>query len=127
MRARPGCFVHVPKAGGSSVVAALRGSLGRAVFHSQERIPQSVPLEYLLNRYPLVAGHFTLAQLSPSILQDSFVFTVVREPVDRALSLYYFYRAHTASPTLDHRVSAANAFDLRAFVERLPQRVSPWS
>jgi hypothetical protein len=119
--------LHVPKSGGSSVMEALRASLNGALFHAHERAHRTVPLEYLLDRYSVVAGHFTFAQLSPAILQNTFLFTVLREPVDRAVSLYYFYRAQSTSSDLDPRVATAKALDLPAFVERLPKRISPWS
>ena len=109
------------------MLAALRGSLNGGVFHAHEGAQQRVPLEYLLARYPVVAGHFTFAQLSQEILHRSFVFTVLREPVDRAVSLYYYYRAQPSALDLDPRVPSAKSLDLAAFVERLQDRVSPWS
>jgi len=121
------CFLHVPKSGGSTLLAALRAFLDGGVFHTHERAQQNVPLDYLLARYPVVAGHFTFAQLSPAILQSSFVFTVLREPVDRAVSLYYYYRAQLVAADVDPRVPSAKAADLANFVERLPDRISPWS
>jgi hypothetical protein len=125
--ANSSCFLHVPKSGGSTLLAALGASLNGGVFHAHERAQHGVPLEYLLARYPVVAGHFTFAQLSPAILERSFVFTVLREPVDRAVSLYYYYRAQPTAAGLDPRVPSAKAVDLATFVERLPGRVSPWS
>jgi hypothetical protein len=89
-------------------------------------VPRHLPLEYLLSRYPVVPGHFTFEHVSAAVLRNTFLFTVLREPVDRAVSLYYFYRAQATSSDVDPRVAVARTFDLAAFVRQLPERVSPW-
>ncbi len=126
MRSRS-CFVHIPKCGGSAVISALKSALPGEFFHANVGCHQRAPLPLLLERYPVIAGHFTFAQIPEAVLNDTFVFGFLREPVDRVLSLYYFYRAQNARAGLDGRVSLAQTFDLPSLVARLPDRVGPWS
>jgi hypothetical protein len=121
------CFLHVPKTGGSWVTQGLHSAV------PEERrygVPSAdvgrVPLRRLLQQYAFVSGHFTMAEVS-QVLHDTFVFTFLREPVDRVISLYHFYRQQPGGAALDPRVAQVQAQDFEGFVERLPSRVSPWS
>lgn len=84
------------------------------------------PLRRLLQQYALVTGHFTMAEVS-QILHETFVFTFLREPVDRVISLYHFYRQQPPGEALDPRVAQVQAEEFECFVEKLTSRVSPWS
>jgi hypothetical protein len=122
------CFLHVEKSGGSSVIASLKSALGdTSVFHANGSRYQRAPLDLLVRQYPIVAGHFTLAQIPDALFKDTFFFTFLRDPIDRALSHYYYYRNHPDVPVTDSRIAAARELDLDAFVEALPDRASPWS
>ncbi len=123
------CFIHVPKSGGSSVISLLQSSLGEAnVFHANASRYQQAPLEFLLSRYPVVAGHFMFAQVSTALLERTFFFTFLREPVDRALSLYYYWLQQARRPEYG-RKDLARTLDLETFVAALSDttRPSPWS
>ena len=67
-----------------------------------------------------------MAEVS-QVLHDTFVFTFLREPVDRVISLYHFYRQQPGGEALDPRVAQVQAQDFECFVEGLTSRVSPWS
>ena len=122
------CFLHVPKSGGSSVISSLKSIVGDSgLFHANESRYQQAPLGLLLDRYPVVAGHFSFAQISDRLLADTFFFTFLREPVDRVLSLYYYYRTQDAARNRDERVAQAQDLDLEPFVQLLADRPSPWS
>jgi hypothetical protein len=122
------CFVHVPKSGGSSVIASIRSMLGAAsLFQANESRYEQGPLQILLNRYPIVAGHFTFAQISDALLAKTFFFTFLRDPVDRVLSQYYYYRSKRDAAYYDSRVAHAQALDLEPFIDSLSDRPSPWS
>jgi hypothetical protein len=125
---RRSCFLHVPKTGGSSLTAALAASLGPHDFY---QLPSDragkVPVARLLERYRAVAGHFTMAHLEP-VSSSAFLFTFLREPVDRVVSLFHFYRLQQAGAHLDPRVTAVKSADaFAAFVDGLSDRLSPWS
>jgi hypothetical protein len=121
------CFVHIPKTGGSWVTKGLHSAVPEERRH---QVPSAdvgrVPLRRLLQQYAFVSGHFTMAEVS-QVLHDTFVFTFLREPVDRVISLYHFYRQQLGAEALDPRVAQVQAQDFECFVERLTSRVSPWS
>lgn len=121
------CFVHVPKTGGSWVTDALRRALPAGGLYE---VPSAqvghVPAAQLLQRHAAVTGHFTMAHLR-DVIGSTFLFTFLRDPVDRVISLYYFYREQEAEGVLDPRVASAKALDFEPFVAQLTDRVSPWS
>jgi hypothetical protein len=121
------CFLHIPKTGGSWVADALRRAFSPD--HLYE-VPSAdvgrVPVAQLLTRYAAVTGHFTMDHLR-SVVGQTFIFTFLRHPLDRVLSLYYFYREQHGGGRLDHRVAEVQAHDFERFVQRLTTRVSPWS
>lgn len=108
----PICFLHVPKSGGSSVHAAIERALtpdalapqrqDTSVFCDFEHFellrpearatlvvdPQDL---HSLARHRIVAGHFSLDTLQ-RIAPPSSIFTVLREPRARLLSLYLYWR-----------------------------------
>ena len=109
----------MPKCGGSSVTSVLQSCLGESnVFHANASRYQQAPLQFLLNQYPVVVGHFSFAQISPALLEDTFFFTFLREPVDRTLSLYYYCQQQGPCHGREH---TADADKLDA------DRISPWS
>ena len=119
--------MHIPKTGGSWVTTGLRSAVPAERRHE---VPSAdvgrVTLRRLLQQYAFVSGHFTMAEVS-QVLHDTFVFTFLREPVDRVISLYHFYRQQPGGEALDPRVAQVQAQDFEWFVETLTSRVSPWS
>lgn len=93
------CFMHIGKTAGTSLQHALFEAMqGAAIFHeSLENFDEASPAEISLN--DLVIGHFSyqhVAKLRP----DRFLFTFLRDPVERVISNYYFLRS--ASPVSDY-------------------------
>jgi hypothetical protein len=121
------CFLHIPKTGGSWVTAALRNSLPASdvCVVPSDRVGH-VPLPVLLERFAVVAGHFTMAHVRP-VIDATFTFTVLRDPIDRVISLFHFYRDQMAIAGHDPRVAEAQGVGFDDFVNRLDARVSPWS
>ena len=110
--ASPACFLHIPKAAGSSIHAALGAALPPGSLAPQ-RLDSSVFCNFedfeLLSRearrqvaanpcevqslggYRAVSGHFSLTTLL-QIADASSIATVLREPRARLLSLYMYWR-----------------------------------
>ena len=88
------CFIHVPKAAGTSVLTVMRAHFGAGnVFHVQESRFLSVPIANLLRRHDVIGGHFSVRYLSNEVLESAFVFTFLRDPLERLLSQYGYFRA----------------------------------
>lgn len=87
-------FLHIPKTAGTSVHDVLASR-----FKPEEICPErfreldSKPLAYL-ERYRFFSGHFTGSAL-PRISGKTFAFSILRNPHDRIVSLYYFWRRHS--------------------------------
>lgn len=81
------------KAAGTSVLSVMRAHFGAGnVFHVQESRFLSVPIAHLLRRHDVIAGHFIVRNLSNEVLESAFVFTFLRDPLERLLSQYGFFR-----------------------------------
>ncbi len=90
-------FLHIPKTAGTSIRSFLaRFFLSRhicpAIDNKQLR---TLPIEQLRS-YRMFSGHFHWKSLD-QIEGPSFTFSVLREPVARILSFYFFLRAVAAN------------------------------
>ncbi len=90
-------FMHVEKTGGTSLQNMLLGCFGHeAVYNEhQDTLHLHAPAE--LSMYSLFAGHFNYDSLGFIPRRNVKVFTFVREPLQRLLSLYHFWRSHEPS------------------------------
>lgn len=88
------CFIHLPKSAGTSLIQFMQAALGEPnVLHVHTPgAHMNAPLEYLITRYRGLIGHFEVSHLSSWMFENVFMFTFLRDPVDRVLSNYYFYR-----------------------------------
>ena len=102
------CFLHIPKTGGLTVRALLEsryvqneiyahtdaGQLARNTYDAN--VMSSVLKNFPPIREPLAIGHFPFwfFQNKDPHFQTSFLFTVLREPVDRAISSYFYRLAN---------------------------------
>lgn len=94
--------VHSPKAGGTSISSALAEVFGSsfATDYSEDPAnplsPRNIdPSRYFSRRRKLsdgincLHGHFHPGQFD---LNDTFLFTILREPVDNIISIYFFWK-----------------------------------
>jgi len=89
-------FLHIPKTAGQSVHAALVNGFGEenvAPARVNEQLARMTISE--LNRYKVFSGHLDWSLLD-CIKGPKYVFTILREPMDRILSFYFFLRQEAA-------------------------------
>lgn len=85
-------FLHIPKTAGQSVHAALEDAFGQEAMCPARVNDELRKLTITqLNRYQVFSGHFDWSLLD-CIKGPKFVFTILREPLDRVLSFYFFLR-----------------------------------
>ena len=110
-------FLHHPKSGGTTLHHILLRAFDRDEvcperFNRLRRYPAGD-----LARYRFFSGHFDL----PSVLLipgRKKIVTMIREPVSRLISLYYFQRAHTQATIEKNKLDLArlaNAYRMKDF------------
>jgi hypothetical protein len=96
MASEPGRYVfqHVPKTAGTSLWVAFVGLFGRDQVSDPVGSEEFMTDEEAaaLRRYRLVSGHLSRRDIVRHF-PDLPVLTVVRHPLDREISSYYFHRA----------------------------------
>ena len=85
-------FDHLPKTAGTSVRAALACALGEPVEMQETTCPHRVAIRTAGERR-CVASHLWFYPGEP-LAPDWYYATLLRDPVDRFLSQYSFYRSH---------------------------------
>jgi hypothetical protein len=119
-------FVHIPKTGGTSLVAAIESQYGPAhlarLYLGGFGIPVDEFLQWSrrrLRKVRAVTGHYEFG-LAAHLPGDSTYLTVVRDPIDRVVSHYHYV---LTEPTLVelHQAHGSDA-SLEAHVTRSPLR-----
>src|SRR5437763_13062723 len=86
-------FLHIPNAAGQSVHEFLKKIVGPgAVAPARVNDPLYGLSAPEIGRYRLMSGHLDWALLD-CVREPKFVFTILRNPVERILSFYFFLRA----------------------------------
>lgn len=123
------CFFHVPKTAGASIKGLMQAHFGvENVFHAYENRFCTLPIDHLMRGRPIVSGHLSVRYLSNQVLENTFVFTFLRDPAERILSQYSYYRSLPAGnrdPDVDYArtLSLKDLLKLRAN----PGKFSAWS
>ena len=110
-------FVHIPKAAGTSIGYVLRHSIGPELCYHAGRREETQKLREMsvgdLKKYRYISAHMTYPELLRLAGEDSRFITVVRDPVDRFISLYYFL----LESKWHYEHEFAKSHDLESFVE----------
>lgn len=116
-------FLHLPKTAGTSLRHALQEAYGAEAVspHVNACFLQNSDLE-LLNRFTFICGHLSFSD-AHRLFPDAAMMTVVRNPVERCLSWYWYARS-TSIECLDDAefldVHAAKRFDPETFFSLPP-------
>jgi hypothetical protein len=96
---RPLVFIHVPKCGGTSVLAALRSAYRpRQIITIYRRSGEAIPT--ITDKHRVIVGHVhaaDAARLLPDGVKPLWA-TIVREPVSRVVSQWAVWRTSEAKP-----------------------------
>lgn len=111
------CFLHVPKTAGTSIIAMMQRNADPAKFyHAEGR--RILRITHLLKASKkILAGHFFLRDFSAELVRDTYIFTFLRNPIDRVVSQYHYFR-EVEQATDDEEVMSAKAFELRHILTR---------
>ncbi|MFZ5483254.1 MAG: Wzt carbohydrate-binding domain-containing protein [Pseudomonadota bacterium] len=103
-------FDHLAKTGGTTVYQVLKTNLGEDAVTDQ----LSLPHREMLIRYGwkrLISAH-TMFQSGDSLDPARYYFTILREPLDRALSHYWYRRSIEHDPGwTDVRIAKSHSFE----------------
>ena len=93
-------FTHIPKTSGTSLLKELiEPNLSPNTIYYQGNIKKIVPALY--KNYQLVSGHFSYGMHLFSPRKVKYI-TFLREPVERAISFYYFVQQGGDDPATRH-------------------------
>ena len=118
-------FLHMLKTAGSSVNQLLASTFGdeNICFRNSDTIFQLSAAE--LSTYTAIAGHLDYDSLDYIPPRKLLVFCFVRQPRERLLSLYAYWRAHTPTHAdFGKGAALANALPLEEFL--MDPRVRAW-
>ena len=106
-------FIHLPKTAGTSFQFALRRIAGEEAV-SPGFVASRLSLEEAnrLDRYRVISGHISFHDVA-RYFPDRAILTILRDPVERCLSWYYFARAAppAAETPVDVRAAQNNGVD----------------
>lgn len=108
----------------------LRDAFGEGAVYSEHADSLMHRSPAHLAQYNVLAGHFNHDSLRFLPFDDIKLFTFVRHPKKRLVSLYAFYRAHNSeAPTYNEEMRIANQCDAEAFFcdERICHSSIAWN
>lgn len=108
-------LIHLPKTGGTSLFNWLAESYSaKGGVSLQVNDLHGYTLEHL-SKYDLIGGHFNYQTALALPRHRKTLITCFRNPVDRLLSLYRYYRSHPERKSLNPQVRAAQMMSAEEF------------
>ncbi len=113
-------FLHIPKTAGTSLFSLFRSVLGEEQVYQVRDVNIGKQRAEAIQSFSLVGGHLTYDQMQSYFERERYRFTFLRHPVERFLSMYYYYRA-VEEVNRDQTVRMAKALDLAAYIDWLSE------
>lgn len=114
-------FLHVPKTGGSTLGRLIRGQFDKSVMYRIDSPPYEEKISSLRElpvsdkqHIELLLGHMPFG-LHSALPQPSTYITMLRNPIDRVLSFYYFVLEDKKHPL--HAIVSSPKVGLEALLE----------
>ncbi len=121
------CFLHIPKTAGTSISSILTGWYpDQQIFQGLTTLDYDQLNDEEITEYRLYKGHMPFIYASARLPADTLYVTLLREPIERVISLYYFWRGYSDDYLNDESMSkldklgptAAKSMDIIEFFSR---------
>lgn len=113
-------FLHIPKCAGNSLIDLLQSHIPRQRILKGHLLHADAPgIGTPFDHYQLIVGHNTYYDMSRLPVRPVYI-TMLRKPVDRIVSLYYFWRSHRDDYIEQHNLIGprlAKQLPLEDFIE----------
>lgn len=109
-------FLHMPKVAGTSIFKVFNNILGSENVILVENINKGLKQMEILDKYQLVGGHFTFLDYEEFVDKGRYSITFLRNPIDRFLSQYFYYR-NNVGESKQPTVVNAQKLDLESYIE----------
>lgn len=94
-------FVHIPKTGGTTLWHIINQQYETGEFWSYNHQPDYRQMIENAHKMKCLIGHFPFG-VHQHIKRPCTYFTMLRNPVERVISFYYYYRARAAPKLVEH-------------------------
>ncbi|AFM43250.1 Sulfotransferase family [Desulfosporosinus acidiphilus SJ4] len=111
-------FLHIPKTAGTSLFTFFRNILGEEQVYQVRDVNIGKQRAEAIRSFAMVGGHLTYDQMQTYFEQERYRLTFLRQPLERFLSMYYFYR-QTEEVQRDLSVKMAKSMDLATYINWL--------
>jgi hypothetical protein len=112
-------FLHIPKTAGQSVHHYLISNFDeKSIFPARVNEQAIKYTVEEIKKYKIFSGHFDISLLDV-VNQPKFVFTILRKPIDRILS-YYFYLRSEAKKLSSEELNTSKRQGMKAALELSP-------